>query len=240
MQMEILHKLFYMFSFKIHKKHCKLVVLLVGFSFLICARCLICVNDNSILRKTSSPKTGLNWTGIIIVTSASVCVCVCTPLPSFLMHTELSCSVYTLSAHWITDAVNALPCYRFTLFFCTRLNKYSLYKYGYCNIYLTYDVQAVLFPIHHMKLQNTVYDGRCKSPYNKKNQIKRHVHDNHEAFFGNKQLSKLLVQVECNTAACGRHWTKLRHKTNTPRYIEINQHVSVQLLFITQKYALTW
>lgn len=179
MQMEILHKLFYMFSFKIHKKHCKLVVLLVGFSFLICARCLICVNDNSILRKTSSLKTGLNWTGIIIITSASACVCVCTPLPSFLMHTELSCSVYTLSAHWITDAVNALPCYRFTLFFCTRLNKYSLNKYGYCNIYLTYDVQAVLFPIHHMKLQNTVYDGRCKSPYNKKNQIKRHVHDNH-------------------------------------------------------------
>jgi len=37
-----------------------------------------------ILRKTSSPKTGLNWTGIII-NSASACVCVCAPFSSPLL-----------------------------------------------------------------------------------------------------------------------------------------------------------
>jgi len=37
-----------------------------------------------ILRKTSSPKTGLNWT-VIIINSASACVCVCAPFSSPLL-----------------------------------------------------------------------------------------------------------------------------------------------------------
>ncbi len=130
-------------SFELHKKHWELVVHFVswfarGVSFVL----TITVSCG----KQVALK--LVWTGQASSSSVPPPVCVCSPLPSFLMHTELSCSVYTL---WITDAVNALPCHRFTLLFCTRLYKFSLYKCGFCNIHLIYDVQAVLFIIWNRK-----------------------------------------------------------------------------------------